>query len=328
MTALANLAEQKEVSGQNLEQVMFGLCRLHAWQERDQVGESRTAVFTLPGQSCTANLLPVLQKMFPCERHVFVYDSCTDSVSRSLRNSELSSSIPLSNNVDKTITPKKLNPILAQLTSSRAGAVEAWLSSVDTFLKLKHSERKSGYIPFVCRLGFLMGQIGQLGNGQDDKSELALVNILQYMTGSRSRQLKDSVINAAKETLDQVRIEESEMLEKYKGDLSKGDSDVIEECAFAHKGILIQNKTLIDTVQPNKEWSLKAAKKMTSCACCMPGEGGESDDEEEDGNEVAPSKNDAKSQEVLKTTFNAMPSSSYVDGKVAFAFDPSKFTGM
>lgn len=29
----------------------------------------------------------------------------------------------------------------------------------------------------------------------------------------------------------------------------------------------------MDTVQLKVEWSLKAAKKLTSCACCMSGQG-------------------------------------------------------
>ena len=115
--------------------------------------------------------------------------------------------------------------------------------------------------------------------------------------------------------MDQLRTAENDNAKIHQSNLSEGDRAVIEECAFAHKGILIENKTLMDTVQPSEDWSLKAAKKLTSCACCMPGEG---DEEEELKDEGAPKQ--------LRTIFTA--SSTYVDGKVAFAFDPSKFTGI
>ena len=60
----------------------------------------------------------------------------------------------------------------------------------------------------------------------------------------------------------------------------------IEDCTFAHKMILIGDKTLPDTVIPKKEWSLKAAKKMTSCACCFPGEEDEEGSDADDGEEI------------------------------------------
>ncbi len=318
MTNLANFTQENKsvMTPENLEKIMFGLCRLDAWRVKDQVGRSRTVVITLPGQSSTSNLLPALQKIFPCERHVFIYDGCIDSTSRGLRpSSSFSARTPISNNVEIA----KLNPLLAKLSLEKAGLVEAWMSSVDAFLKLKHNEKKTGYIPFVCRLGILMSQVGRLGNGKLDNGNLALTNLLQYITGSRSRPLQDSVIKAAIVAMDQLRTAENDSAEIHKSNLSEGDREVIEECAFAHKGILIENKTLMDTVQPSEEWSLKAAKKMTSCACCMPGEGDEDEDEEEElKDEGAPKQ--------LRTTFTA--SSTYVDGKVAFAFDPSKFTGI
>ena len=110
----------------------------------------------------------------------------------------------------------------------------------------------------------------------------------------------------------------------------------MEEAAFEHKGILLENKTLMDTVQPKVDWSLKAAKKLTSCACCMiPGaEDDESDEEGDEDNKKNKSDSiidivqDSAEKSNEKAMFTAPPTSNYVDGKAMFAFDPSKFTGM
>ena len=325
MTTLALQIQQNKIT--NIDNILFGLCRLHAWKVRKDVGDARTVVFTLPGQSCTASLVPHLQKSFPCERHVFVYDGCIDSVSRGLRSrGNVHVTTPIAQ-VDLAFY--KYDELLAVLPSDKADIVEAWMSSVDGFLKLKHSEKKSGYVPFVCRLGFLMSQVGKLGNGKMDQSELALTNVLQYMTGSRSRVLKEEVLDAAKKVLVDICDAELKAAKKTKGNLTEVERGFIEECAFAHKGILIENKTLMDTVQPKVEWSLKAAKKMTSCACCpLPGEGSddeEDEDEDQGGDEEG---KDTKEKDDAKAMFTAAPSSAYVDGKAMFAFDPSKFTDM
>mmetsp|Transcript_28636 Transcript_28636/g.32882 ORF Transcript_28636/g.32882 Transcript_28636/m.32882 type:complete len:345 (+) Transcript_28636:767-1801(+) len=342
MTMLASLADQKKISQANLNKLLFGLCRMNAWKMRDAVGEDRTIVFTLPGQSCTANLLPSLQKVFPCERHVFVYDGCIDSTARGLRNlrikkNTMNDTLPLS--MPRTISASipitslkdvaKLETLLVPLSNDEAGIVESWLISVDAFLKLKHNERKTGYTPFVCRLGFLMSLVGRLGNGSVDQSQLALTNVMQYITGSRSRSLKDGVLEEAKKIL--IKIREKDLMEtkQYENNVSDSAKEAIEACVFAHKGILIENKTLMDTVQPKADWSLKAAKKLTSCACCMPGEGDEEDEEEDDENEEKEGdKSDTKISGTDSKLKNVTTSINYVDGKAGFAFDPSKFTGM
>lgn len=201
------------------------------------------------------------------------------------------------------------------------------MTSVDTFLTLKENERESGYLPFVCRIGYLFADTGRLGNGDVDLSRLALINLLQFITGSRSRRLEDAVVEAANHTLTRCRKEEKEHAQKYGKAVSEVERVAIEACVFAHKGILIGNKTLLDTVQPKEEWSLKAAKKLTSCLCCAP----EEDDEDEDEGysskavyENGLSKGTAGGDGVIPN----MAKSRYVDGKTTFAFDPSKFTGM
>ena len=135
-----------------------------------------------------------------------------------------------------------------------AGAVEAWISSVDTLIQLKDNERSNGYTPFVCRMDFMFNTL----NENDEKRSLALTNILQYITGSRA--LNEGVVDAAQSVMMDV-IEESQNNLNIYPNVSHEDRIAIESCVFAHKMILIGDKSLPDTVIPKKEWSLKSAKK-------------------------------------------------------------------
>lgn len=202
------------------------------------------------------------------------------------------------------------------------------MSSVDAFLTLKENERESGYLPFVCRLGYLFADTGRLGNGAVDQSELALANVLQYITGSRSRPLAEGVLDAAKITLGKCRDAETKDTQTYGQIMTEEERVAIEACVFAHKGILIGDKTLLDTVQPKKEWSLKAAKKMTSCSCCAPEDESDEDEEGSNGGGGGASNDGERGSRGGDGVIPNMVKSPYVDGKNAFAFDPSKFTGM
>jgi hypothetical protein len=134
------------------------------------------------------------------------------------------------------------------------------MSSVDTFLTLKtqqqpivskdkdrqmETNRSEEFLPFVCRLGILLGQTGRLGNGDQDLSELAVVNVLQYMTGSRSRPLPDTLVSKAFSALHELQqymntweIAHSTRMSPLKNSYSLA----IESCVFTHKNILIGDK--------------------------------------------------------------------------------------
>eukprot|EP00984_Skeletonema_dohrnii_P003389 scaffold1141_cov73-Skeletonema_dohrnii-CCMP3373.AAC.2 len=70
----------QNITTQQFETIIFALCRLDAFRVRGSVGVSRTVLFALPGQACVPQLLPLIQKVFVHERHLFVYDDCCDSV--------------------------------------------------------------------------------------------------------------------------------------------------------------------------------------------------------------------------------------------------------
>jgi len=397
MVTVGRIAQGNLVRRENLVRAVFGLCRLEAWRVRDHVGSSRTVVFTLPGQSTTPTLLPLICQAFPHERHVFAYDTCFESVARGLmlRKTSVKLSrlmlpsiggggggggeddgiaggdsdsesddgaaaiqmveaalqmpqwVTSSSPITQLKSLRKYDEALADLPFDQAGIVEAWMASIDAFLQLKAEERTNNYTPFVCRMGFLMGRTG-LGNLAADRveelNELALVNLLQYVTGSRSRPLKEEVVIAAKKALADAKAIAVADAESYQ--LKYDDRKLLEACCFLHHGILIGDKTLMDTVQPKKEWSLKAARKLQSCACCDP----EEDEEGSDTGDMDVDKTESRDGGVGKidmtvpgafamglnkrpnadTTGASAPkqkktTTRYVDGKTQFAFDPTKF---
>ena len=339
MITLALLMRRQAIPAPDAERILFALCRLESYrleQLEKKIGmRYRTVVFVLPGQACTASLLPLLQKIFPHERYVFAYNGCVRSVQRGIalikgrtmstrtcsekKNSNVQVfAMPRSTTATMPIVPmlnnlSMLPAQLAGLSIQMAGIVEAWMSSVDTLIALKEDERRSGYTPFVCRMDFLMNGNG---NGDDEQSttsssRLALANVLQYITGSRSRPLADGVLDAAQSVLMDVTEQHQKEMKRYPT-IAQKTRVAIEDCVFAHKMILIGDKTLPDTVVPKKEWSLKADKKLTSCACCFGGEGGDEESEgDEEGEDPGSRSNDI-----------------YVDGKASFAFDPTSFTGI
>jgi hypothetical protein len=193
---------------------------------------------------------------------------------------------------------------------------------------MKAREKKNFYTPFVCRMGFLMKRSG-IGNGDgSDLSGLALKNVLQYITGSKSRALPAEVMERAEKCLTECRAAAAEAyVEKCKIVTNTPEAILIEKCVFTHKSILIGEKTLLDTVQPKEDWSLKAAKKLKSCLCCIPGEG---DEEDEDDDETLEKDEGSKQKDKIDMS---MPGAfatnngrnNYVDGKAGFAFDPTRF---
>ncbi|KAL7520991.1 hypothetical protein ACHAWX_005683 [Stephanocyclus meneghinianus] len=343
MFSLALLISKKthNIAKDQFERIVFALCRLDAWRVRESVGANRTVLFTLPGQASVPLLLPIIQKVFVHERHVFVYDGCCHSVAMgtALRQEygssyrqtaareewNLVSATPRVISSTHPIAPLKHNrelpDALAKLNSVQASIVEAWMASVDTFLEMKAQERKNFYTPFVCRMGFLMKRSG-IGNGDgSDLSGLALKNVLEYVTGSRSRALPSEVMDRAVACLSECRANAEAYVEKFKVAVNSPESILIEKCVFTHKSILIGEKTLLDTVQPKEDWSLKAARKLKSCMCCIPDEGDEEEGEDEDG-----SKPKGKIDVSLPGAFaTGAGRSKYVDGKAGFAFDPTKF---
>mmetsp|Transcript_6525 Transcript_6525/g.10974 ORF Transcript_6525/g.10974 Transcript_6525/m.10974 type:complete len:492 (+) Transcript_6525:93-1568(+) len=231
MTTLALIVSKntQNITTQQFETIIFALCRLDAFRVRESVGVSRTVLFALPGQACVPQLLPLIQKVFVHERHLFVYDDCCDSVEHGLglikkygssyrqkaskEEWELVSETPTTISATVPIAPlrhiraRALPDTLTNLNSSQASIVEAWMASVDMHLDMKSREKKISYAPFVCRVGVLMKRSG-IGNGDgSDVSGLALKNVLEFISGSKSRALPEEVLEAAQSSLKRKRSE-------------------------------------------------------------------------------------------------------------------------
>ena len=286
---------------------------------------AKTLVFPLsPLLSSVAPLLVATSVAFPHDRHLFAYDSVL-SVLRRLRSSPSSppllSCVPLAPLEGVAGLPEALERLP---TLTDALLVEAWLGAVDELLRLKgglaeedegdgaslgggssgggarrsRKDASQQYVPFVLRVDYLTS---------DDVSsaDLAMSNLLQFVTGSRSRPLGHDSLSAAAKLRAQWR-QELLAFDQAAAPLTRETAMAVDDCVFLHKQVLICDKTLPDTVQPKKEWSLKAARRTTGCGCCNPGD--EDDDEDDD--------------EVRKAGRVGGGAGEWRDGKSEFAFDP------
>eukprot|EP00536_Pseudo-nitzschia_multiseries_P004397 jgi/Psemu1/302547/fgenesh1_kg.73_\ len=318
-------------------------------------------MFTLPGQALVATLLPLIQSAFPEDRHVFAYDGCVASVKRgicaessykrgtiipTLRpiiegmgkdpvriTTPLPSNSPLSHDASLGGSGGAMERALSQVPLQQARVVEAWLSSVDAYFKLKNEEATNGYVPYCFKLGFLSHPVGDFEDGTD--SYWSLNSFLQYVTGCQGRAVPEGVIDAAKEWIKDYNVELAKVEAKIEKSvvLSEHERKMIENCCFQHKQILIGNKTLQDTVLPKEHWTMKQASR-NGCSCCGPDPYDQMDEEEE-----AEETKDLKSDSAMtgnsglgkQSTTNGMSSGSskqtgYVDATQFYAFDPTKFS--
>jgi hypothetical protein len=362
MVQIAKLAEASIVASSKIRKLVFALCRLDAWSVRQEVGDAKTVMFTLPGQAVVATLLPLVQSAFPEERHVFAYDGCVASVKRGVyaelvhNKSELFTNLepiirgmckdpvrvttplpsnsPLSHDISLGGSGGALERSLAQVPLQQARNVETWISSVDAYFKLKNEEANNGYLPYCFKLAFLTDDpVGNFEYGTD--SYWSLHSFMQYVTGCQGRAMQEGVIDAAKEWIKDYNLAlaaEQTTIEKSVT-LSEHERNMIENCCFQHKQILIGNKTLQDTVLPKEHWTMKQASR-NGCSCCGPDPYDQMEEEEDD----------AESDKVMTSSFglgkinvtigangsstNSVPSKSrgYVDATQVFAFDPTRFS--
>mmetsp|Transcript_102 Transcript_102/g.272 ORF Transcript_102/g.272 Transcript_102/m.272 type:complete len:562 (-) Transcript_102:185-1870(-) len=357
MMQIARLAEASVLAAPKIKKIIFALCRLDAWSVRQEIGDAKTVMFTLPGQAVVASLLPLVQSAFPEDRHIFAYDGCVASVKRGIyaermykRNrlipglktiiqgmgndpvritTPLPSNYPLSHDASLGGRGGAMERSFAQVPLQQARIVEAWISSVDAYFKLKNEEAANGYVPFCFKLGFLACPKGDFEYGTD--SYWCLNSFLQYVTGCQGRAVPEGVIDAAREWMkdynsaqvaDQTAIEKAVALSVY-------EETMIENCCFQHKQILIGNKTLQDTVLPKEHWTMKQASR-NGCSCCGPDPYDEMEEEEESDNMEESKSDNAITSNMgignLNMTIGSSKPTGYVDATQVFAFDPSRFS--
>ena len=320
------------------------------------------------------------------ERHVYSYDTCLNSISRALtiQNHKTSSNTKKHTPIDITsgtsltdilqtspfISQKKEYSMLSskKLPKQQSNILESWMNSIDTFLVLKEDELRNGYLPFTLRLPFLYDKTltskddDNVNVNYDGDSFIIFCHFLQFVTGTRSRPLQDELLKLLYRDFISFMNENQDVLylNSRKTSLSsapivtKTQEDIIEQIVFLHKRILIQSKTLLDTVMPKKDWSLKAARKLTGCACCAPEEESDDEDDEMNSNKGALKATPfllpgtGSTTDMVNNSSNSFPKrrnndvdgndsggvaivkkksrSKYVDGKMGFAFDPTMFS--
>eukprot|EP00980_Cylindrotheca_fusiformis_P002384 scaffold558_cov111-Cylindrotheca_fusiformis.AAC.2 len=351
MVQVARLVEANLFPTEKIQKLLFGLARMDAWSRRDEAKDSRTVMITLPGQATGATLLPLVQKCFPEDRHVFVYDGCFASVRRGMAarrkykrgkveadlnkiiygmcQDPILETIPLPSLSPLSKSVYKLEEALSHVPLEQAQVVETWMGTVDAFFKLKANENKNGYLPYILKLKYLEGDFTEKSD-----SYWSLCSLLQFITGTRSRAMPQGVIDSAIEWLKDYN---SENKEEPSISLPDRDRRLIEECVFQHKQILIGDKTLMDTVQPKQHWTLKQAAKKGGCACCGP-DPFEEEEEEEERKAAAAKKTgiDMNTPGAFAAGSMAPPAredtsapkkkNGFVNGKLGSAFDPTKFS--
>ena len=330
MVQYAVVAQQGILGSALLERLLFALCRLEALHQVTAAHES-TMIVTLPGQATAGILMPLLQKVFPDDRHVFCYTSCIqtieyantarqvhprakvpESMYEAMRFANpVSYTTPLRRSLSKsTRVTKAFMSHLSKLPLHHADIVESWMDTVDTFLTLKEEEKTNGYLPFVFKMDNLLAEkdtalptTTTTATTEHSKQHWALMSLLQYILGSRSREIPTEHVDAA-----QSWLQDYQPLVSASQRVSLEQRKAIQNAIFEHKSILIENKTLLDTVQPAQHWTLKEGDE-TGCYCCGP-----EDDEEHKFEQEEPIDN-----------MMGRDNEFYVDGKTTFAFDPTRF---
>jgi hypothetical protein len=223
MVQLALLAEAAVLAKEKIQKLLFALCRLDAWSVRSKVGDAKTVMITLPGQATVKALLPLVVSVFPEDRHVFAYDGCVASVQRGMYAKKLykrgklqtkltsiihglcgdpvrfTTPLPSNSSLTKDVSLSTLSTALANVPVRQAQLVEAWMSSIDAYFKLKQEDNSSGYLPFCFKMSFLTDN--PKGNFEPKTDSLwSLIALLQFITGCRSRALPEGVLDAAKWT--------------------------------------------------------------------------------------------------------------------------------
>lgn len=361
MATLAVLVNSRTVARHTLERIFWTLLRLEALRAP---AHTTTIVVRLPGSATTPLLLPLIQAVFPDDRIVVAYTGCVASVQAAVTTRRAYPRASLANSLDDALrftdpvadtTPlvafnsssschlmKPYAAALAALPLEQADTVETWMAAVDAYLRLKQEEEqwndqaavprttKNDFLPYVFKLDYVLDD----NSSSTDPLERgtprywAVRSLWQYVTGSKSREVPSEIMDAA---LRFVQDYTSSSSSRATTPVVLVDRRAIEQAVFQHKLILLENKTLLDTVQPAQHWTLKAAVKK-GCACCLP--------EDEEEQEAALARMAARlhqraaavvidgatdGEETEEASTRTRPAG-YVDGKTMFAFDPTRFS--
>jgi len=268
MTTFAYLVQIKTFETHDTAaEILYGLCRLQlstsleqaSWQTLPSSTTTKTitappknygtTILTLPGQSSTATLLPLLRQVFPNDKFLFCHDTCLNAVSRGIElhttatDATNATSIGSSTSMPRTIsatvpiallrTVADYETLLATLPAHHAAVLEAWMTSVDSFLG-RTGVHTNGYSISVGTLVRNLSTATPTDGAADpplSDDDADLVRMIRYVTSPPVAQ-PTAARNAARELLADVTGDVGRS-----GALALGELRAIEKIALAHDGI-------------------------------------------------------------------------------------------
>jgi hypothetical protein len=323
LALLLAASQDDATSHQALQQCLYSFCCLEScFLRATDTASHNTMMYTIP-TSIIPIVLPVLHDLFPDDRHVFLYTGCMQTLSRKSpvivpedephtfhsivawmapiymqsQDRKGSSSMFSSGEGGGHVRPEALYRAMTQLPLALASHTECWMAALDTLL-VRQKQKGISFLPYVCKVDYLLPSSSDVTSRR-----WSVRSLLQYVTGTKSREMAPETLDAACRWLEELPPPTTVAPWQR----------AVENVVFQHKLILLPNKTLVDTVRPSEHWTLKQSAKLGGCSCCGP-----NDDEEE---EVVGS---AAPRDVL-FGINPVKTRGFVDGKTAFAFDPSQF---
>ncbi len=239
MYTIAFLVQKRLLHKDSIEKIMYSLCKLSAQAQGHKVGRRyNTVAVTLPGQACTASLLPFLKRIFPDDKHVFAYDGCFESVERAFDSVETIPETSMPRQISSTIpiSPmyfEKFTSQTASLPHNIACITEAWLSSIDALHRLKNEKDSIEFNPFICHMTSLVSQ----------NNEKLLNNLLKYVTGDSKSDMKMevNVIDAAQSLLEDLMFKNKNPLKMR---ISQKSRIVIENCISLYKLTIVGDELI------------------------------------------------------------------------------------
>jgi hypothetical protein len=254
-------------------------------------------------------LMAPLSAVFPNDKHIFLYTGCIQAVAAMQQQHR--PIWPLQPLVSIHIRkPTEFHAALAKLPNSLSAAVEAWMAAVDTFILRQDDSQDRFFRPYVCRLDYLFMSAGQMdhnGAGTEPNNNWAVRSLFRYCCGATAT-IDPHLVQAAIKTLQSTTPTAllPSVVASYGPD--------IDAAVFCHERIVLSHRILPNTVPPAEHGTLVATGVAPDCACCI----GSTEDDE-----AADNKGQTATEQEGAMSLGAR--SEFADGRMGFAFDPSRF---
>jgi hypothetical protein len=252
-------------------------------------------------------LMAPLSAVFSNDKHIFLYTGCIQAVAAMQQQPQHRAIWPLqplvSIHVRKTT---EFHAALAKLPNPLSAAVDALI------LRQDDGQQDRFFRPYVCRLDHLFMSAGQMdhdGAGTEpNNNNWAVRSLLRYCCGATAT-IDPYIVEAATKTLQSTT--PTALLRSV---VSRYGPD-IDAAVFCHERIVLSHRILPNTVPPIEHWTLapRSTGVAPDCACCI---GSTEDGAADDKEQLATEQEEARSSGAR---------SEIADGRMGFAFDPSRF---